>query len=82
MQEESLPPAQLMESRRIAACMLNYCGRHPDAVAPLFDLLSIFTVGRTMCKHGAILLIGQSVNGAAQLCALHACSCPSMLHGH
>ncbi len=41
-----MPPAQLMESRRIAACMLNFCGRHTDVVAPLFDLLSIFTVSR------------------------------------
>lgn len=32
-----------MESRCIAACLLNYVERHHDAVAPLFDLLSIFS---------------------------------------
>ncbi len=32
-----------MESQRIAACMLNYLGRHHSQVAPLFDLLTIFS---------------------------------------
>lgn len=41
--EESLPRPQLLESQRIAKCLLSYIARHHDQVAPLFDLLAIFS---------------------------------------
>jgi hypothetical protein len=39
-QEETLPRHQLLESRRLAACVLAYVAGHHDAVAPLFELLA------------------------------------------
>ena len=39
-QEETLPRHQLLESRRLAACVLAYVACHHDAVAPLFELLA------------------------------------------
>ena len=64
-QEEALPPALLMESRRIAACILNFCGRHPDVVAPLFDLLSIFTVRADCHWHSRTPAAWQSKLGVS-----------------
>ena len=42
--EENLPRLQLLESKRLVKGMLNYILHHKDRVAPLFDLLDIFTV--------------------------------------
>lgn len=39
-QEETLPRHQLLESRRLAACVLAYVACYHDAVAPLFELLA------------------------------------------
>ncbi len=40
-QEETLPQHMLLESRRIAACVLAYISRYHSAVGPAFELLSI-----------------------------------------
>ena len=75
-QEEALPPAQLMESRRIAAGMLNFSGRHPDVVAPLFDLLSIFTVG-SKCRQTVTVLL--TAHSSVKFSANHTSQCPDLM---
>ncbi len=41
--ESELSRPQLLESKRIALCVLNFVSRHHGDIAPLFDLLSVFT---------------------------------------
>lgn len=41
--EETLPRSQMLESRWLAKCLLNYIARHRERVDALFELLSIFT---------------------------------------
>ena len=40
-QEEHLQRHQLMETRRLAKCYINYISNHRDRVQPLFELLSV-----------------------------------------
>ena len=41
--EEHLHRHELLESRRIARCICAYVQRHHGLIAPLFELLSIFS---------------------------------------
>jgi hypothetical protein len=43
--EVLLPPAQLLDSQRVASCMLSYLAAHHEMVEPLLDLFNCLGVG-------------------------------------
>ena len=49
-QEEHLQRHQLLETRRIAKCYLNYISNHRDQVLPLFELLTVVS-HKTRCDY-------------------------------
>ncbi len=49
-QEEHLQRHQLLETRRIAKCYLNYISNHRDRVQPLFELLTVVS-HKTRCDY-------------------------------
>ena len=44
-QEAELPRQQVLESKRLARAALSHIARHHEEVAPLFELLTIFSSG-------------------------------------
>lgn len=50
MQEEHLQRRQLLETRRLAKCYLNYISNHRDQVQPLFELLTVVS-HKTRCDY-------------------------------
>ena len=49
-QEEHLQRRQLLETRRMAKCYLNYISNHRDQVQPLFELLTVVS-HKTRCDY-------------------------------
>ena len=49
-QEELLQRHQLLETRRLAKCYINFVNNHRDQVSPLFELLSVFRY-KTRCDY-------------------------------
>lgn len=49
-QEEHLQRRQLLETRRMAKCYLNYISNHRDQVQPLFELLNVVS-HKTRCDY-------------------------------
>ncbi|KAL0051806.1 hypothetical protein WJX82_002492 [Trebouxia sp. C0006] len=49
-QEEHLQRHQVLETRRIAKCYLNYISNHRDRVQPLFELLTVVS-HKTRCDY-------------------------------
>ena len=49
-QEEHLQRRQLLETRRMAKCYLNYISNHRDQVQPLFELLTVLS-HKTRCDY-------------------------------
>jgi transformation/transcription domain-associated protein len=42
--EPGLPLVQLLESKRLAACILAYVAAHPEQTQPLLDVFTVYTV--------------------------------------
>ena len=42
--EPGLPLVQLLESKRLAACILSYVAAHPEETQPLLDVFTLYTV--------------------------------------
>ena len=49
-QEEHLQRHQLLETRRLAKCYINFIGNHREQVLPLFELLSVAR-HKTRCDY-------------------------------
>ena len=48
LQEESLPRPGLLESKRLAKCIISYLRTHHTEITPLFELFTIFMVCRAL----------------------------------
>ena len=50
-EEENLPRSQMLESKWLAKCLLNFISRNKGRVAALYELLSIFTSKTRVSFH-------------------------------
>lgn len=65
--EMELTRNQLLESKRLAVCLLNYIGRHHDEVQPLFEVLHVLSVKGMVwgifCGWGSVERVGTEGEG-------------------
>lgn len=69
--ETSLSKPQLMESRRLARCLLAYIRHHHGEIQPLFELFSAFLVREGLCHStAAVPGLRQYRHPAQRMCSL------------